>query len=91
MPGSRRSRSSRIFTRKVRGAPEQALYSGPRSRPENVVQYAAFVSKFISEHGIRSVVDLGCGDFQAGRRIELGKAKYLGCDVVPLVIERNYK
>jgi SAM-dependent methyltransferase len=86
---SRQDIFSDIYDNKVWGASEQALYSGPGSRPENVTRYAAFVSQFVAMHQIKSLVDFGCGDFEAGRRIELGGAKYLGCDIVPLVIERN--
>jgi SAM-dependent methyltransferase len=48
------------------------------------------VSAFIRENGIRSVVDLGCGDFAVGRRIvDATEAQYIGVDVVPELIEHH--
>jgi SAM-dependent methyltransferase len=86
---SRREIFSDIYANKVWGSSEHALYSGPGSRPENITPYAVFVSQFVAAHKIKSVVDFGCGDFQVGRRLELGEATYLGCDIVPLVVEQN--
>jgi SAM-dependent methyltransferase len=47
----------------------------------------ACVNEFIESHGIRTVVDLGCGDFRVGRGIAQGPIKYVGVDIVePLVL-----
>jgi len=53
-------------------------------------QYCAFVTEFVQEHGIQSVIDLGCGDFAVGRRItEACNIRYLGVDIVPELIEHH--
>ena len=46
--------------------------------------------RFIRQHQINMIVDLGCGDFQVGQRI-LAEAdcSYIGVDVVPDLIARN--
>ena len=36
-----------------------------------------------------NVVDLGCGDFNVGSKIRAMSKKYIACDVVPELIERN--
>src|ERR1700679_759358 len=46
-----------------------ALYSGPGSDEELGRPYAAEIVKYIHTHGIKTVVDLGCGDFRVGRLI----------------------
>lgn len=53
-------------------------------------EYCRFVVDFIRSHNIKSVADLGCGDFRIGQRImaESG-ADYVGVDIVPELIERN--
>jgi hypothetical protein len=43
--------------------------------------FREFVGAFIREHGVRTVVDLGCGDFELGRGIDLGDARYVGVDI----------
>jgi len=88
---SREKIFSEVYVNRVWGESEEDLYSGPGSIPENVEKYAEFVSHFIEKHKIGSIVDFGCGDFQVGRRIRLAGATYLGCDIVPFVVERNKK
>jgi hypothetical protein len=38
--------------------------SGHGSRVKNTVEYRALLESFLREHRIRSVVDVGCGDWQ---------------------------
>jgi predicted TPR repeat methyltransferase len=42
----------------------------------------------MTERNVRSVVDLGCGDFRVGRLIAASGVSYTGVDVVePLIAE----
>jgi len=51
-------------------------------------QYSAAVLEFIRDHQVKSVIDLGCGDFSVGRQIvEASNVSYTGVDVVPELIE----
>jgi len=52
--------------------------------------YVNFVQNFIKDYGIKSVVDLGCGDFRCGSLIydELN-VKYTGYDVYKKVVDFN--
>lgn len=46
---------------------------------------------FLSEHQVRSVVDLGCGDWQFSRTLSWDGIQYLGVDLVESVIRANRK
>jgi SAM-dependent methyltransferase len=63
--------------------------SGPGSLPGVNRPYVRFLESFLRFNYVRSVVDLGCGDWQFSRGIDWGAAQYLGLDVVPHVLERN--
>jgi SAM-dependent methyltransferase len=51
--------------------------------------YVALVEGFVRSHGIRNVVDLGCGDWQFSRHIDWHGAEYRGYDLAATVIARN--
>jgi len=42
--------------------------SGEGSLPIHTKGYIAFIESFVANHEVKSVVDLGCGDWQFGRR-----------------------
>lgn len=63
--------------------------SGPGSLPRVNRPYVRFLQGFLRHNRIRTVVDLGCGDWQFSRRIAWGETRYLGLDVVPHVLEDN--
>lgn len=54
--------------------------SGEGSDPDFSRSYIDFVSKFIKEHDIKSVIDLGCGDFRIGSSIDYGAARVIAVD-----------
>lgn len=68
---------------------ENEGYSGGGSDLENVWPYYRYLIKFIQEHHIRSVVDLGCGDWTFSKWIDWSGIDYIGYDVVGSVIEKN--
>ncbi len=67
------------------------VFSGDGSHtPSLVLPYVDAVRKFLeSLPGPTSVVDLGCGDFSVGKQLRPYCGRYVGCDVVPALIERN--
>ncbi len=82
----------KIYSTKVWGDNGQPFYSGPGSHGPIAEQYSAAVVAFIKDHGVRSVVDCGCGDFSVGRRIvEATDVQYTGVDVVDDLIEHHKK
>ncbi|CAK0833063.1 unnamed protein product, partial [Prorocentrum cordatum] len=64
--------------------------SGAGSVPAHCLKWIEFVRRFIRERGVKSVVDLGCGDWQFSPYIYHDlDVEYTGYDVVPRVIEAN--
>ncbi|MER9658017.1 hypothetical protein NKJ26_32175 [Mesorhizobium sp. M0152] len=65
--------------------------SGVGSSPDKTVEYREFLQRFMTRNDIRSVVDLGCGDWQFSRYIDWSEVSYVGVDVVSSVVERNQR
>lgn len=63
--------------------------SGPGSAPSNTIEYRAFLERFIRENHVRTVTDLGCGDWQFSKLIDWSGLDYTGFDVVNCVVHRN--
>jgi SAM-dependent methyltransferase len=64
--------------------------SGSGSSPANTRAYRAFLARFMRANQVRSVLDIGCGDWQFSRLIDWTGIAYTGLDVVPAVLERNW-
>lgn len=62
--------------------------SGLGSLEESTRPYRAFLQRFLKTHGVKSVVDLGCGDWQFARHIDWSDIDYVGVDVSDLALER---
>jgi SAM-dependent methyltransferase len=65
--------------------------SGPGSAIECSYQYLLFLNQFIQENSIKSILDLGCGDFNLMKHFNLNDIDYLGIDLVTNVINNNNK
>lgn len=63
--------------------------SGGGSSPEATQPYKVFLEDFIRQHEIKSVVDLGCGDWQFSQFLDFGDATYIGIDASKRVIAHN--
>jgi SAM-dependent methyltransferase len=63
--------------------------SGGGSSPEATQPYKIFLENFIRQHDIKSVVDLGCGDWQFSQFLDFGGATYIGIDACKSVIKNN--
>jgi hypothetical protein len=60
--------------------------SGPGSYSKLGMYKAEFVNAFVREHGIRSVIEFGCGD---GHQLGLARyPSYIGLDVSPTIVAR---
>jgi len=59
----------------------------------NINTYVLFLRGFIKDNGVKTVVDLGCGDFRCGQYIydDLENVTYYGYDAYDKVIESNKK
>ena len=66
-----------------------SLGSGPGSRA-----YAAWIKRrLITEHvatrGVRSILDLGCGDMYWMAEVPIGGVTYTGVDISDVIVDRN--
>ncbi len=83
---------SEIYKRRAWGGASGTYCSGSGSHEQLNDLYIDLVRSLIESEKVRRVVDLGCGDFRVGRRIVGHEgADYIGCDVVPSLIERVSK
>ena len=85
-----------IYTNKIWGeSPNNtdAFFSGGGSHGEEIVNsYVKNVKKFLSSLKNKPViVDIGCGDFNIGKKFLPLATQYVGCDVVPSLIDFNIK
>lgn len=71
--------------------PQYTEFSGPGSTFEASAPYREFLSNFIEERAIRSILDLGCGDLVVMSNTDLHGASYHGIDCIPDRIARNAK
>lgn len=63
--------------------------SGPGSSLRYTAEYRQFVQKFLADNNIKSVVDVGCGDWTFSQTMNWNGIDYKGFDVVESVIEKN--
>jgi SAM-dependent methyltransferase len=70
-------------------AGDSDMLSGHGSYGRMAETYAFFVTDFVRRNGITSITDIGCGDFNVGRMIAPGVARYAALDISPTIIARN--
>jgi hypothetical protein len=80
------------------GDRQSKFYSGVGSRGEAVDVYVENMTAILKAHAKELgrplvLVDLGCGDFEVGRRLVAGlpDMTYIGCDIVPELVAHNNK
>ena len=83
---------TQLYENRVWGDNKHAFYEGSSGggseEDYNADAYIPFLKEFIKTNNIRSVVDLGCGDFRCGKRIyEELDVWYSGYDTYQRVIE----
>jgi len=85
------SRTEKIFTRiYVRNAwGEQESRSGPGSGKTRTGRLRSELSKLIRDLGVRSILDLPCGDFNWMSCVDLSSVQYMGGDIVTPLIANN--
>ena len=86
---SREAIFSDIYENNRWGGEPGSYDSGSGSRPDVAGPYISALRALIRKEGVKSIVDLGCGDFEVGRRILSPELSYVGCDIVPGLVARN--
>ena len=64
-------------------------FSGGGSTFEKTVKYRKLLQNFLKEKNIKSVVDIGCGDWEFSKYINWDGIDYIGFDVVDWVIKND--
>jgi SAM-dependent methyltransferase len=65
------------------------FYSGMGSDVIPARAYADNIRRYIEREGIRSIVDLGCGDYRVASLLSSDDVQYVGVDIVEEVISAN--
>ena len=63
--------------------------SGGGSDPDALGPYLAYLQNMLRTVNIRSILDLGCGDWRYVRTLDLCGADYVGIDCVRSVVDEN--
>jgi len=63
--------------------------SGGGSTVQNARPYMHFIEQFLKEKNIKTIIDLGCGDWEFSQHIDWGDRFYIGYDAVKSVIEKD--
>ena len=69
--------------------PAQPPTQGPLAIAQAAIEYRAFVERFIALNGIRSIVEIGCGDWPFVRFANLPGVHYTGFDTAEAIVQRN--
>lgn len=85
--GSIQERFTRIYENSFWGEPDSA--SGPGSAREQTRTLVRELPLLFQRLGVRSVLDLPCGDFNWMREVDHCLDHYIGGDIVPALIEGN--
>ena len=81
---------SAVYRHRMWGGGRVDYYSGHGSHRESISRpYVTAVSTFLGSRPKLSAVDLGCGDFTVGSQLRELCDRYVACDVVASLIERN--
>src|SRR6266540_3921812 len=78
-----------IYLDNLWGGKSGEFCSGIGSTGVPAAAYCQFVKNFIVARGIKTVADLGCGDFRIGREVSEVVESYVGVDIVQELVERN--
>jgi len=79
---------SKIYQSRAWGPDE--FYSGSGSELTFAKKYRETIRRFVEAHQVKSIVDLGCGDFRVAEAIGLDeRIRYVGCDIVRDLVDRN--
>jgi len=63
--------------------------SGNGSTEKNTRQYRWFLQNFLKSNQVKSVLDLGCGDWQFSKHLDWTGIDYLGVDVSAVVLKNT--
>lgn len=80
---------TKIYTNNEWGGEVGTFCSGSGSQTVVAQKYCEMVKEFVNQHEVKTILDLGCGDFNVGKNCQIQGVKYIGIDIVHLLIDRN--
>ena len=87
-----RKKDYKVFDRLYRNGGWGGMGSGPGSKVEVNKEYLYILNKILRyTPSIKTVLDIGCGDFQLMQHADLEGKEYLGIDVSDFIVETNTK
>ena len=79
-----------IYKKKIWGTNEKGEpSSGGGSTLKATEEYRKFLQEFFKTYHVRSLVDVGCGDWEFSKAIDWGSIYYIGYDVVNTIVNKN--
>ncbi|HEV3345293.1 MAG TPA: tetratricopeptide repeat protein, partial [Pirellulales bacterium] len=79
-----------VFDRIYRNGGWCGKGSGPGSAPDASKSYIGLLNRLVNQTpDIRSILDIGCGDWQIMCHVDLSRKRYLGVDVAASVVAAN--
>jgi hypothetical protein len=66
-------------------------FSGPGASLECSSSYLDFLQNFIKDNNIKSILDIGCGDFNLMQHLNFENLIYKGVDIVQFLVNENNK
>ena len=90
-PWPTKAAMEQIYEKHLWGGSESKFYSGEGSHLDELVQpYIKVVKEFLTSFDQPiTVCDLGCGDFNVGKKLVKYTKNYIGVDIVERLIEYN--
>jgi SAM-dependent methyltransferase len=73
------------------GGQHGSFHSGSGSTSEHAQQYSRVINSFVKTHGVRRLIDLGCGDFRVGGLLIETGVEYTGVDILESLVRNNRK
>lgn len=78
-----------IYNKNIWGGNKGEIYSGDGSHDKYIIEpYVDIISQYLKTQNKPTLVDLGCGDFNVGKRFIEFCGKYICVDIVPKVVDK---
>lgn len=83
-------KEAQLFVQESRKLNQESL-SGPGSTTANAVEVSSLIQETIKEYEIKSILDLGCGDWNWFQHIQLEGIEYQGWDAdMDMIIQNQF-
>jgi SAM-dependent methyltransferase len=63
--------------------------SGPGSDPDQAKVWIDIVNSFLEKEDVKTVMDIGCGDWRLGQKYKLNNKSYTGIDISSVILDET--